>query len=104
MRQRTQTFNALLGPLAEYGIIAPSGPVHVAALAEALTGPGAGVPQPVVSLGRMLLAHIAALGNQIMLLERELRERAKRDGAALRLLTIPGIGVIYDALSSNCWR
>ena len=107
VRQRTQTINALLRQLAEYGIIAPSGPVHVAALAEALTGPDAGVPQPVVSLGRMLLAHIAALGNQIMLLERELRERAKRakrDDAARRLLTIPGIGVIYDALSSNCWR
>ena len=42
----------------------------------------------------MLLAHIAALGNQIMLLERELRERAKRDDTARRLMTIPGIGVI----------
>ena len=94
VRQRTQTINALRGHLAEYGIIAPNGPVHVAALAEALTGPDAAVPQPVVSLGRMLLAHIAALGNQIMLLERELRERAKRDDTARRLMTIPGIGVI----------
>lgn len=39
VRQRTQTINALRGHLAEYGIIAPNGSVHVAALAEALADP-----------------------------------------------------------------
>jgi transposase len=37
--QRTQTINALRGHLAEYGVIAPNGPVHVARLAQALEEP-----------------------------------------------------------------
>jgi transposase len=42
----------------------------------------------------MLLTHIASLGEQIGLLERDLRARARQDETAKRLMTIPGIGVI----------
>ena len=42
----------------------------------------------------MLFAHIASLSGQIGLLEKELRERARRDKTATRLMTIPGVGVI----------
>ena len=42
----------------------------------------------------MLLAHIAALSEQIGLLDQELRERARHDQTAKRLMTIPSIGVI----------
>jgi transposase len=42
----------------------------------------------------MLLAHIAALSKQIGLLDQELRERARHDQIAKRLMTIPSIGVI----------
>jgi transposase len=55
---------------------------------------GGGLPAPVVALSQMLLAHIAALSEQIGLLDQELRERARHDQTAKRLMTIPSIGVI----------
>ena len=92
--QRTQTINALRGHLAEYGVIAPNGPVHVARLAQALEEPESQLPSSVVAICRMLLAHVGSLNDQIAMLDRELRERARRDATAKRLMTIPGIGVI----------
>jgi transposase len=94
VRQKTQTINALRGHLAEHGVIAPNGPAHVGRLAEVIEEPALGLPDPVVALGRMLLAHIAALAQQIALLEKELRQRARHDETARRLMTIPGIGVV----------
>ena len=56
--QRTQTISALRGHLAEYGVIAPNGPVHVARLAQALEEPKSQLPSSVVAICRMLLAHV----------------------------------------------
>jgi len=56
--------------------------------------PDNGLPAPVIALCQMLFAHIASLSGQIGLLEKELRERARRDKTATRLMTIPGVGVI----------
>jgi transposase len=92
--QRTQAINALRGHMAEYGVVAPNGPIHIARLAEAVGGPDDRLPIAVVRLCTMLLVHIASLGEQIGLLEKELRERAGRDDTAKRLMTIPGIGVV----------
>jgi transposase len=92
--QRTQTINALRGHLAEYGVIAPNGPVHVARLAQALEEPESRLPPSVVTICQMLLIHVGSLNDQIALLNRELRERARKDETARRLMTIPGIGVI----------
>ena len=39
VRQRTQLINALRGHLAEHGVIAPQGPVHVNVLAAAIDDP-----------------------------------------------------------------
>jgi transposase len=94
VRQRTQTINALRGHMAEYGVVAPNGPVHIERLAEALQDSGSGLPAAVVALSQILLAHIGALTEQIGLLDRELRERARHDQTAKRLMTIPGVGVI----------
>ena len=41
-RQRTQTVNALRGPLAEHGVVAPQGVANVARLAAAVEGPERG--------------------------------------------------------------
>lgn len=43
VRQRTQTINAVRGHMAEYGAIAPNGPVHVKRLVEALQDPDSGL-------------------------------------------------------------
>ena len=42
VRQRTQTINALRGHLAEFGVVAPKGPVHIHRLASALEDQGLG--------------------------------------------------------------
>jgi transposase len=103
VRQRTQAINALRGHMAEYGVVAPNGPVHIARLAQSVSGSDDRLPSAVVGLCKMLLAHIAWLGEQIGLLERELRERARQDATVKRLMTIPSIGV-RDSPSSTCPR
>ena len=94
VRQRTQAINAVRGHMAEYGIVAPNGPVHVERLAAATQDPESGLPVSILGVCRLLLQHIATLSEQIELLERELRERTRADETARRLMTIPGIGVI----------
>ena len=94
VRQRTQTINALRGHLAEFGVVAPQGPAHVARLARALEGADAALPDLVCELGRLLLGQIAALDAKIAGLEKELRARARRDAQAGRLMSVPGIGPI----------
>jgi transposase len=91
VRQRTQTINAVRGHMAEYGVVAPNGPVHVERLVEAIKDPQSGLPESILGV---CLEDIAALSEKIALLEKELRDRARADDAAKRLMTIPGIGVI----------
>ena len=45
VRQRTQAINALRGHLAEFGVIAAKGPVHVSTLIAALEDPASDLPQ-----------------------------------------------------------
>ena len=94
VRQRTQTINALRGHLAEFGVIAPQGPVHVHRLALAIEAPGPGLPDTVREMGRLLLERIADLDAQIKNLEKDIRANARQDEEARRLMTIPGIGPI----------
>jgi transposase len=94
VRQKTQAINALRGHMTEYGVVAPNGAVHVARLERALDDPGAGFPNGVVELCRMILKLIAELRVRIADLDRELRDRARRDPVASRLTTIPGIGPV----------
>ena len=49
VRQRTQAINALRGHLAEFGVVAPQGPAHVAKLAAALADRQADLPDLVAS-------------------------------------------------------
>ena len=94
VRQRTQTINALRGHLAEFGVIAPQGPAHVARLASAVANPCSGLPEAVRELSEVLLAQIAGLHAKIGELERRLRTSAREDEEAMRLMSIPGVGPI----------
>ena len=94
VRQRTQTINALRGHLAEFGVVAPQGRVHVRRLASAVEDPGSSLPEQVCALGALLLAQIADLDAKITGLGRELQACARQDEEAMRLMTIPGIGPI----------
>jgi len=94
VRQRTQTINALRGHLAEFGVVAPKGRVHVGRLAEALADPAAALPEAVRELGGLLLGQIAGFDEQIAGLEKDVRSEAYRDEDAVRLMSVPGIGPV----------
>ena len=72
VRQRTQTINALRGHLAEFGIVAPKGPVHIDRLALALEDRGSGLPEAVRELGGLLFEQIAGLNGKIEVLDRKI--------------------------------
>ena len=94
VRQRTQTINALRGHLAEFGVVAPQGPAHVTRLAQALEDPGLALPVRVRELGTLLFDRIVALDVEIVGLAKEIRDCARHDDQAVRLMTIPGIGPV----------
>ena len=94
VRQRTQTINALRGHLAEFGVVAPKGRVHVGRLAEALADPAAELPEAVRALGGLLLGQIADLDEKVAGLEKEVHAEAKQDEDAVRLMSVPGIGPV----------
>jgi transposase len=94
VRQRTQTVNALRGHLAEYGVIAPQGLAHLSRLVTAMDDAKGKLPAVVIVLCAMLIEHIACLDRQIAILDKELRNRARQDELAKRLMTIPGVGAI----------
>jgi len=94
VRQRTQTINALRGHLTEYGLVVPQGPAHLGRLTALLDEAEASLPPAVPRVCRTLLRRISDLDDDISELERDIRERARQDGTAKRLMSIPGIGPI----------
>jgi transposase len=94
VRQRTQTINALRGHVTEHGIIAPQGTFHVGRLAAELENAETHLPGIVIELCKLLLEHIAQLDRQIAGLDRHVRQRAREDQTARRLMSIPGIGPV----------
>ena len=92
--QRTQAINALRGHLAEFGVVAPQGPAHVARLARVLEDADADLPELVRDLGGVLLDQIAGLDAKIAELDKELLAQARQDRDARRLMTIPGVGPV----------
>jgi transposase len=94
VRQRTQAINALRSHLAEFGMIAPRGPAHIAALAARLGEPGEKLPVEARVMLEVLADTIAALDGRIAQLDGEISRRAKEDDVAKRLMTIPGVGPI----------
>lgn len=94
VRQRTQTVNALRGHLTEHGIIAAQGIAHVGRLAAEVDNMNGHLPSIVIELCKLLLRHIGTLDEQIGALDRQIRERAREDETARRLMTIPGVGPV----------
>ena len=77
VRQRTQAINALRGHLAEFGLMAPKGPVHIKLLQNALAGsevdlPAAYLPNRVREMGQLYLQQIEQLTGIITRLANEL--------------------------------
>lgn len=96
VRQRTQLINAIRGHLTEYGWVAPRGPAHVAMLADLLDEEemASTLPEAARPMFAIMVDMLAELDKRIATLDREIAKRARDDEAALRLMTIPGIGPI----------
>ncbi|QBR35324.1 IS110 family transposase [Leisingera sp. NJS201] len=92
--QRTQVINALRGHLAEFGMIAPNGRVHLKALAEALACDDADMPEMGRELGHQFLEQVATLDIHIARLEEKTRAASKSSKTLRRLQTAPGVGPV----------
>lgn len=97
VRQKTQAINALRGHLAEHGVIAPQGAIHLKRLRSALSDAENVLPEMVVCHAEMILDQIADLQDRIDRLEKEIAKASRKDETASRLMTIPGIGPITAA-------
>jgi transposase len=93
VRQRTQTINALRGHLTEHGIIAPQGVFHIGLAAE-VENVNSHLPSIAIELCALLLRHITTLDAQIAVLDQRVRDRAREDETAQRLMSIPGVGPV----------
>jgi transposase len=94
VRQRTQTINAFRGQLAEFGLVAATGPAHLKGLQAAVEDPAAALPEVARAMAKLLLEQIAALSAKIAELEKQVRAGADADATARRLMTMPGVGPI----------
>jgi transposase len=82
----------LRGHLAEYGVIAPQGPSHVARLDAQIEDPASGIPNAARSCLARLVEMLRRLQDEVTALDRDITARAKTDDVARRLMTVPGIG------------
>jgi transposase len=94
VRQRTQAINALRGHLAEFGMIAAKGPLHVPRLMALVDDPASDLPQAARVVLAVLVQELRALSERIAILDREIARRAKESAVARRLMTVPGIGAV----------
>ena len=93
VRQRIQIINALIGHLAEFGLVIHRGVGNVPKLIDLVDDPGSGLPPEAKSVLDVLAQALKSLGGKISELDREISRRAKT-GLAKRLVTIPGVGSI----------
>jgi transposase len=91
---RTQLINALRAHLAEFGLVAPKGPVHLKLLDTALNGSEVDLPAPVQEMGQINVQQIKQLSEIITRLAADLEAATKTDCELRRLCTVPGIGPV----------
>jgi transposase len=95
MSTRTSRINALRGFCREFGLAIPQGArTGVEAISRVLADPDSAVPTLIRRTLQLLVEEIRLLEARIAQLERELTELARQSPACLRLLTIPGIGLL----------
>ena len=94
VRQRTQIINALRGHLAEFGMVVRQGVGNVPKLIELIEDPTSGLPPEARCILEVLAQTLKLLESKIAVLDVEISRRAKTNGLAKRLMTIPGVGSI----------
>jgi transposase len=101
IRQRTQAINALRGHLTEFGQVVPWGAATVVRLVTIIEDPANSLPEQAVRTLRVLVDVITGFDVQIGKLDAEIRQRAKDNEVARRLMTIPGIGPLIATATRN---
>jgi len=94
VRQRTQLINALRGHMAEFGHTVAKGPAHVARLVELVRDLASDLPDEARSVLIITVESLEALRAQITVLDRQIEARAKANGLARRLMSVPGVGPV----------
>ena len=97
VRQRTQLVNALRGHLAEFGVTAPKGIVHLGKLLAAMEDKDPDLPELVRHLARRQIEQIEALTCAIEDQDKTLRQITADETTAALLRTIPGAGPLTAA-------
>jgi transposase len=97
VKRQTMLVNAMRGLAAEFGLVQPKGKWKLEELA-ALVAEDEVVPAPARWVFAGLLAQLRATAERIEELETEIVAVARRNDAARRLATIPGIGPITASL------
>ena len=92
VRQRSQLVNALRGHLAEYGVVVAQGMVQFRRMITSFDEVAVDLPAQIRSLCQAYIDQIALFDERIVLLDQEIKGRAKTDEATSRLTTIPGVG------------
>jgi transposase len=80
--QRSQLINAMRGHLAEHGLVAARGPVHLKRLAEAIADNDTALPKSARVLGQVYLEQIEGLNARIAELGVKMRHAAREAGMA----------------------
>lgn len=92
--QRTQTINALLGHLAEFGLIFPQGITHLKEIRSAMADDDVDVPPSIREIAGLYLEHIDTLTAKIDELSLRLREAMAVSTELRRLCTVSGVGPV----------
>lgn len=92
---RNARINLLRGCLREYGIVVPQGVRRgLAAIREALEVADNGLPDLMRPWVLELLQEIRTLGEQMVGIERQLKELTREDDLVQRWLAVPGVGLL----------
>jgi error-prone DNA polymerase len=97
VKQQTMLANAMRGLAAEFGLTVPEGMNRLEDL-KALVDADPDLPEQARHVFTGLLEHCRATADRIAALEAEILAHARRDDAARRLATIPGVGPITASL------
>src|SRR5579875_1244655 len=97
MKQHTMAMNALRSLMAEFGIVVPQGPQHIAKLRLILANPEDDrIPDLARAALNTLADTLAAVDSQIETLDKAIKAQVRANATARRLETIPGFGPILS--------
>jgi len=94
--QRTQMINMLRGQMSEFGKVVAQGPQHVKELVAELLKPES-VPEPLRQVLLGLVRLLAALREQIAVLDKQILSWHRRNECSRRLVGIDGFGPILSS-------